>query len=1269
MAFLSKTNGNKSTSQSNDALGNVSDLPIQAKLRYGQPNDAYEQEADRVADSVVSNSRSSNATSGGNSAAMAPSISNYVQKQEAGDVSEKESEKDVAEKEEASKEQEDSKGAEMQQEDKAVQKKGEGEKKDEEKPVQKKEDTKKEEEKPVQKKSTDEKEDEKQIQKKEESKKEEEKPVQKKSEQKDEEKPVQKKENGTKEEEKPVQKKAANGKEEDKPIQKKESNNAKAEEPSIEKDIIASKNGGKPMEDDVRKEMEKQLGKDFKNVRIHNNPMSYELCRKISALAFTHGTHIYFAEGKYNPQNVEGKRLLAHELTHVVQQGGLVMRKMIQKAGDKKDSGNTDAAEKKDEFIEEGLGRLKKGADGNLSEVELDHLNVPALKETFGPKAGETIAKREAERPTDQASVWESKINLTTAAASKLDGKLSEAMKTYNKLPSLLNNKQIYFLKKKVADKGGLVKGIIMGSKSDVLQKMKRPQWDKNGKGMSFDVDHQKEIQLGGSNDIGNMWLLASFQNQDSGRNIKDNMVSQLNQLKKKAEPSMGKLPTGAKMKKEYDVKITNGAKADPTMKPNKDAIKYDKKEVEDGEHIDGLTYLSEDEIIKDNLIGSESNLAIYTSPTGGAKVDVPYNKEKQGKSLPVDKRFGNLTINSVVYNGPGANSTVNITLMKNFKKHLKEIPTFDAALSPSDAVAYGGVLSKQSVLAQLKANPPNLKYMSPFDLDFLELDENGIEGGGKLKTGLSLLDKLEIDIVVNESGIWLSKTFSVDEIKMPAPFKLDVCTFTVMVGTGGIEASGDIEFSIANIGKGSLHGEKRGNGFALDGSFKLDEKICDGEVTAHYENIEGKEKWRIDGTVKFKKGAITGVKSGTIKVGYDGKLLTAKGDAELEAKWIEKGSLEAEVGEDKFRFTGKFTMGKMPGIESGDGEVTVEKVEGGEYQLKAKGKAKSSIKVVNIELSVEYDKGILTIKGSMSYSKGIMSGMIHVTVTNGPPPAEAPNPGGADGDFRVYGGGELTAQITSWLKGTIGVTFDENNQVIFNGKLALTSSIQVFPKKSMPEKDLFSLGFDIPIFAIPVGPKSIGLKARIEGALVAFADIGPATIEGVELGITFNPDKPEDTHVTGKGQFVIPAEAGLKLAVRASIGLSALIGGVEGGLELAGGLKLSAKAAAGIEVDWTPSSGLQLNAELSADVTPKLTFEINGFIKAWVAWWDKVWKWNLASYEYGSNLNLGVTLPIKYQEGKDFDVKFEDLQFRKPDIDPMSVLKGVISDIKNQRN
>ena len=133
--------------------------------------------------------------------------------------------------------------------------------------------------------------------------------------------------------------------------------------------------------------------------------------------------------------------------------------------------------------------------------------------------------------------------------------------------------------------------------------------------------------------------------------------------------------------------------------------------------------------------------------------------------------------------------------------------------------------------------------------------------------------------------------------------------------------------------------------------------------------------------------------------------------------------------------------------------------------------------------------------------------------VTNGPPPGDTPNAGaGGDGDFRIYGGGELTVKLTPWLQGTLGVQFDERNELIITGKIGIPAPVEVFPKKEIPEKDLFSMGVDIPIFAIPLGPKSIGLKARIEGALKAYAGIGPGKLEQLELVITFNPDHPEET-------------------------------------------------------------------------------------------------------------------------------------------------------------
>src|SRR5690606_4830882 len=67
---------------------------------------------------------------------------------------------------------------------------------------------------------------------------------------------------------------------------------------------------------------------DFSGVRIHTDATANRLNRDMSAEAFTYRQHIAFAAGRYNPGTNAGKRLLAHELTHTLQQtGGGVQRK------------------------------------------------------------------------------------------------------------------------------------------------------------------------------------------------------------------------------------------------------------------------------------------------------------------------------------------------------------------------------------------------------------------------------------------------------------------------------------------------------------------------------------------------------------------------------------------------------------------------------------------------------------------------------------------------------------------------------------------------------------------------------------------------------------------------------------------------------------------------------------------------------------------------------------------------------------------------------
>jgi len=84
--------------------------------------------------------------------------------------------------------------------------------------------------------------------------------------------------------------------------------------------IKATRGKGSEMSGPTKSFMESRFGSDFSDVKIHTGDYAAQLSNDLSAQAFTVGSDIYFNSGKYAPGDAEGKRLLAHELTHVVQQ-------------------------------------------------------------------------------------------------------------------------------------------------------------------------------------------------------------------------------------------------------------------------------------------------------------------------------------------------------------------------------------------------------------------------------------------------------------------------------------------------------------------------------------------------------------------------------------------------------------------------------------------------------------------------------------------------------------------------------------------------------------------------------------------------------------------------------------------------------------------------------------------------------------------------------------------------------------------------------------
>jgi len=80
--------------------------------------------------------------------------------------------------------------------------------------------------------------------------------------------------------------------------------------------------------------MESRFGHEFGNVQIHDDSLAHQSAKEINALAYTHGNHIAFKEGQYQPHSPSGKQLLAHELAHVVQSANHVRRKEDSKSNE-----------------------------------------------------------------------------------------------------------------------------------------------------------------------------------------------------------------------------------------------------------------------------------------------------------------------------------------------------------------------------------------------------------------------------------------------------------------------------------------------------------------------------------------------------------------------------------------------------------------------------------------------------------------------------------------------------------------------------------------------------------------------------------------------------------------------------------------------------------------------------------------------------------------------------------------------------------------------
>jgi uncharacterized protein DUF4157 len=122
--------------------------------------------------------------------------------------------------------------------------------------------------------------------------------------------------------------------------------------PDVQAQVNTIRGGGQPLPESVRAFFEPRFGYDFSQMRIHTDALAAESARAVSARAYTVGQDVVFGIGQYAPNSVEGRRLLAHELTHVVQQ-----RSVSNYSGDLSVSEPGDRAEREADVVTEAEGK------------------------------------------------------------------------------------------------------------------------------------------------------------------------------------------------------------------------------------------------------------------------------------------------------------------------------------------------------------------------------------------------------------------------------------------------------------------------------------------------------------------------------------------------------------------------------------------------------------------------------------------------------------------------------------------------------------------------------------------------------------------------------------------------------------------------------------------------------------------------------------------------------------------------------------------------
>jgi outer membrane biosynthesis protein TonB len=1033
---------------------------------------------------------------------------------------------------------------------------------------------------------------------------------------------------------------------------------------------------------------ERRLGRDLSAVRVHDDTAAAHAASDLGAKAFTYGEDVFFGPGRYQPHTPEGSRLLAHELVHTVQQrpGASLRRTAIQRqtegatiAPPPGPGGSAPAATATVDAttLETSVGKLEDPTDDEKKTIRFDQIEIPRFKTQdhrgalYAEKKPLRQVKNFSRGEPRQREKWRTSVPVTDQVTSALQTKHAQAPEA---------GKPYVFKAPARGPGGATFTRYFIGDLAAIGREMTLPSWDTEGQPHAYDVDHIVELQLAGydrsdghwANQLPNMELLDASANRSSGSRIAAAINARVTNFLKEARGD-SRIPAGAEtLKRRFNLQFDQAvpeARADPEV-GRRDY--WRQSHLESGEHV----RVSEVKVAHPSEVGTAGDVKIFSRETGGIPFTFEWENSPEPKGhernflkpFTVTRKQFNVTSDQL--SNPKLGELTIELPTANAK--WEAVPEQKIPIPRLQGLPFAGHVDRQAVRQSLSSF--RKKGASPIRL---EDDPDIMPGGGigvrgQIMPEVPALEGVGIDFELAGDDLRVFKAFSIDDVKVPRPLSVTEVTLVVSAGTAsGLALTGRVDFGIERVGQGFLQAQAgTERGIEFDGEFNFDTRLFNpARITVGYHD----RTWTGGGELGIPAGKVPGIRRATIRATYSEGRLDASGNADLDVPGVEQGALTLSYSEaEGLAIGGRFQLtNRIPGIRGGQIEARVqERPEQNDYRVTARGEAQPAIPGVDATISVAYDDGAITIEGDAAYSRGPVSGRLHVGATNRPVDAAGnPAPDGTPGErLTAYGGGSATVQLTPWLQGTVGLRLLPNGEIELAGAIGLPATLEIFPEKAYT-RNILTIGIDIPIVGVAVAGQRIGIFATIQGGLDFSAGVGPGQLRELGLEITFNPDHPDQTHVQGGAQLHIPAHAGLRLFVRGGLGAGIPIVSATAGLEVGGALGLEGAVDAGVHVDWMPTRGLVLDAAGEIYVEPRFRFDITGYVLVeadllltTIELYSK--RWQLAAIEYGSGLRLGMRFPIHYQEGQPFDISWSDVQWQIPDVNPREVLSGLIQQL-----